>query len=100
MLSLLKALPDYSLASTSGFPYDVSIYKEKKKEYVVAVELEDNVAELHEYLFDETDYVPSSTVQSISSTIVDKTGVKEGSAIYNTDAYNETVGVDGTSDLK
>ena len=38
--------------------------------------------------------------QSISSTIVDKTGVKEGSAIYNTDAYNETVGVDGTSDLK
>lgn len=100
ILSLLKALPDYTISSTSGFPYDLSIEKMNGAEYDVPAELDNNVIELHEYLFNETDYTPSATVQGISDYIVDKTGVTEESSTFNTDAYNETVGVDGTDDLK
>lgn len=100
IVSLLKALPDYSISSTTGFPFDVTTTKIGTQDTVIPVELDNNVEELHEYLFDETDYVPSATVQNISDHIVNKTGITEESATYNTDAYNETVGVDGTEDLK
>ena len=100
ILSLLKALPDYEISSTTGFPFELTTKKISGGDTVIPAELDNNVVELHKYLFDETDYTPTSTVQKISDYIVNQTGITEDSKIINTDAYNETVGVDGTGDLK
>lgn len=99
MLYLVKALPDYELTSTSGFPFDLTTTKVGSQDTVVPAELDNNVVELHQYLFDATDYTPSATVQNISDYIVNKTGITEDSSKINTDAYNETIGVEGTGDL-
>ena len=100
ILSLLKALPDYDISSTTGFPFDLTTKTIGKEDTVIPAELDNNVVELHQYLFDETDYVPSSSVKKYSDYIVNKTGITEDSKKINTDSYNETVGVDGTMDLK
>ena len=42
--------------------------------YVFADSLEQNVKELHEYLFDNEDYNPSSTVSDISYELYNETG--------------------------
>ena len=59
-----------------------------------------NVKKLHEYMFDDTTYVPSQTVQTISSAIVNATGITTNSALINTSDYNETVGAVGTDGIK
>ena len=100
ILSLLKALPDYDISSTTGFPFDLTTKTIGKEDTVIPAELDNNVVELHQYLFDETDYVPSSSVKKYSDYIANKTGITEDSKKINTDSYNETVGVDGTMDLK
>ena len=62
----------------SGFPFEVTTcdnVKKHKGSYVTAVGLAKNVSELHEFLFGETDYQPSDTVQQISKDVVYMTDV-------------------------
>ena len=59
-----------------------------------------NVKKLHEYMFDDAAYAPSQTVQAISETIVNTTGITADSAKINTSDYNETVGATGTDEIQ
>lgn len=72
MVDLLKNINNYSIVEEGGFPIE-----ELRKtgtvgsngSCVVPVDLEKNVIWLHEFLFDETDYVPSDTVKECSRRI-------------------------------
>jgi hypothetical protein len=51
-------------------------------------------------MFDESNFVASQTVQTISETIMANTGVTAGTATINTDDYNETAGANGTDAIQ
>ncbi len=86
----LKIINRYHLGETTGFPQargDANMGK--KGACVIPQTLVSNVIKLHEFLFGEEDYTPSSTVQAISEKIAADSGMyKEGS-------YVESVGTDG-----
>lgn len=73
---ITKLIPDilsYNITYSEGWPYETRGWSSDLW-YGIPVTLESNVKELHETLFDETDYVPTQTVQDISDKIVNKTG--------------------------
>ncbi len=76
IVSLAGGLSSYTFGDTCGFPYLVEdqIYYHNAS-VVIPVDLTRNVAALHEFLYGETDYVPSLTVQEIATQIEDETGV-------------------------
>ncbi len=49
-----------------------------RSDVVIPCDLASNVTTLHEFLFDTTDYVPSTKVQENSSYIINKTGYRQG----------------------
>ena len=66
----------YNIAGTSGFPFDVKTGSVGSAgSCVIAVDLENNVKQLHEYLYGVTDYQPSETVLKISNKIINDTGI-------------------------
>ena len=66
----------YNIVGTSGFPFDVTTDSVGSAgSCVIAVDMEANVKQLHNYLFDVTDYQPSETVVKISDKIKNDTGV-------------------------
>ena len=100
MLYLLKDLGSYTLVSTTGFPFDLTTVElSVTGDTVVAADLYSNVVQLHAYLFDEEDYVPSETLMNISNEIISLTGVTTNSALVDTSDLNDTVGANGTDDL-
>ncbi len=74
MLSLVSAVFSYQLGDTCGFPYTY-VPSDIKGSVLVPADLESNVILLHEFLFEEENYVPSETVKRISAEITNKTGV-------------------------
>lgn len=101
MLSLAKSVTKYKVASTTGFPLELTTkHMPSMGDTVIPADLATNVKEIHEYLFDDTNYVPSQTVQTISSTIVNNTGITTEAALINTKDYNETAGATGTDNIK
>ncbi len=76
ILSLLSQVGSYEIEDTMGWPGDVEGYQPGSVWYAAPVNLEEQVQELHEFLFDEEDYEVSSTVKSISNTIINMTGYK------------------------
>ena len=82
ILTMASSLMSYSLADTSGFPFDLTTATYNTVGSVdVACTLESNVVALYEFLFDEEDYYPSSTVREISDTIISYTGLTEENAV-------------------
>ena len=76
ILTLAKDVAAYSLGENNGFPYDKVAMDTDAGDSVVPVNLASNVAQLHTFLFgSEEEYIPSETVQSISDTIMNRTGV-------------------------
>ena len=66
----------YNIVGTSGFPFDVVTDSVGSAgSCVVPVDMENNVKQLHTYLFDATDYQPSETVVKISDKIKNDTGI-------------------------
>lgn len=101
ILSLVKNVTSYEIKSTTGFPFELTTKTiSPMGDTVVPADLITNVKELHEYLFEDTNYVPSQTVQTISDTIVNNTGITTESALINTSDYNETAGANGTDNIK
>ena len=97
IIGLAKHVQEYSIASTSGFPFEMTTKQlSGSGDTVVPIGLEDDVAQLHEYLFGTTDYQPSKTVQAISDAIIKKTGVTENYQSINVDEFNNTAGQTGT----
>lgn len=65
--------------STTGFPYDVASWTGSAAAgyawYGPPVNLTNNVSKLHDQFFDQSGYVPTETVQEISSRISQLTGI-------------------------
>ena len=98
ILSLARHVSDYSIASTTGFPFEVTTNQlSGSGDTVIPIGLEDDVSQLHEYLFGTENYEPSNTVKAISNAIIEKTGVTENSSSINVDDFNNTAGQTGTN---
>ena len=75
LLAMAPQLLTYDIVDTTGFPFDKAAATVKGKgSCVIPINLEDNVKQLHEYLFGTTDYQPSDEVKAISSQITTDTG--------------------------
>ena len=95
--ALVKDVQKYEIGSTSGFPFKITgAQLADAGDAVVPIVLEENVKDLHKYLFGTEDYVPSNTVKAISDAIIQKTGVVAGTPSVNVDSYNDTAGQSGT----
>lgn len=69
ILSLAKDVLSYDIVDQTGFPFEKEAHTYKKVSYVFPINLQDNVIKLHEFLFDETGYVPTKSVQDLSAYI-------------------------------
>lgn len=97
ILGLAMHVKEYQIVSTSGFPFDMTTKQISKiGDSVIPIVLENNVKQLHLYLFGTENYETSNTVKYISNTIMEKTGVNENTSSINTDSYNDTAGQTGT----
>lgn len=67
LLSLAKNLLNYNLVDNTGFPFEKTTAKINKVSYVIPIGFSENVKQLHEYLYGETEYTPSSAVEAHSS---------------------------------
>ena len=66
----------YELGETTGFPFNKTPMEVGRKgSCVIPNGLEGNVTLLHEFLFQESEYQPTDTVQKISSKISNDTGI-------------------------
>lgn len=75
LLELAPQMIGYNIVDTQGFPFDrVTGTISGKGSCVIPVNMAENVKQLHEYLFDNYSYTPSSEVQEISDKITADTG--------------------------
>ncbi len=75
LLEMAPELITYDIVDTTGFPFDkVNVTISGKGDCVVPVSLEDNVRQLHEYLFENYSYTASSEVKEIAEQITADTG--------------------------
>lgn len=76
LISLAKDIFNYNIADQTGWPFEkeTGSLPSDGLSYVFADSLEQNVTELHKYLFDNEDYTPSSTVSDISYELYNETG--------------------------
>ena len=99
IMSLGRHVTNYSIVETSGFPLALTTANPSDaKDSVVAVDLANNVKKLHNVLFGNAEYEPSVTVQAISDSIVERTGVDINSPVIDTSKYNDTTDWEGTND--
>ena len=78
ILALAAGMFDYELGETTGFPFDLETPEKisgYSGSYVIAKGLEENVKQLHEFLYPDKDYTPTATVTDISDTLADMTNV-------------------------
>lgn len=76
LLSLATGIAKYSIADSFGFPFDKQAADIAAGDCVVPVNLAQNVTQLHAQLFGDENYTPSATVQEISNTIINNTGIQ------------------------
>lgn len=90
ILAYAKDIKKYRIGESGGFPYDVDTmdYGDAGN-VVVPLNLESNVKQLHEFLFGENGYSPTSTVCDISDEIIYLSGM---GAEYDTDYGSDTYG--------
>jgi LCP family protein required for cell wall assembly len=79
ILSMGMSMLSYSIAETTGFPFSHRTWTDGGDQEV-PVTLEQNVVELHQFLFENEDYTPSEDVLERSNYIINKTGFSEDSA--------------------
>lgn len=78
ILQMAMGVFDYKLGDTKGFPIEAATPESVpgySGSYVVPVGLEDNVIQLHEFLFPDENYIPTEKLTSISDNIAYITGI-------------------------
>ena len=68
----------YKIGEMKGFPFEVAGTDKiagDNASYVIPVGIENNVTQLHQFLFAEENYVPSEIVQSISNEVSELSGI-------------------------
>lgn len=79
LLALAAKIFNYKVGDSAGFPFEkIAKRYDKVGDVVIPCDLASNVTTLHTFLFDETEYVPSATVQATSAEIINKTGFRQG----------------------
>lgn len=79
LLSLAANTFNYKLGETSGFPFEKTAKGyDKVGDVVIPCDLASNVTQLHVFLYNDTNYIPSDTVQANSAEIINKTGFRQG----------------------
>ncbi len=78
LTTLMLQAFSYEVTDTSGFPFEKTTMDLSVGNAVIAADLKDNVIKLHEFLYDNTDYIPSDTVTNISYEITNATGIRTG----------------------
>jgi LCP family protein required for cell wall assembly len=76
LLTLAAGIAKYNIEDTTGFPFEYQAADISAGDCVVPVNLAANVSELHEYLFGDSSYTVSDTVQEISNQIIWNTGIQ------------------------
>ena len=76
LLALAKDVASYNLVDQTGFPFNLTTANLSAGDCVVPINLEDNVRQLHQWMFGEDSYQPSDTVQEISWQIINDTGIQ------------------------
>ncbi len=93
IIQLAKGVAKYNIVGTEGFPTDLTTQMMGKKgDCVIPKDLASNVSKLHQFLYSDADYKPSSAVYTYSDKIADD------SSVYKTSkAAEETVSEKKTS---
>ena len=77
-MPIAKSISKYEIAQTAGFPFAKTTARIHKKDCVIPMTLESNVAALHQFLYGEdASYGVSSKVKEISGKISEASGVYE-----------------------
>lgn len=76
ILYLLTQAASYEIEDATGWPFKPADYQPGKVYYTVPRNLEEQVVELHKFLFDEEDYVVSTELKAISDKLIKQTGIK------------------------
>lgn len=96
MLAIAKDIASYDIAATTGFPFRLSTKMMHCGATVIPLGLEENVTELHKFMFANESYPPSSVVHEISEKIILDSGLnKDSPTDYDMSKFNDTVGKDG-----
>ena len=78
VMPIAKSISKYEIAQTAGFPFAKTTVRIHKKDCVIPMTLESNVAALHQFLYGEdASYGVSSKVKEISGKISEASGVYE-----------------------
>lgn len=77
LAGMAKNAKKYYISQTSGFPFSHQEIKIGKKACVVPTTLESNVIQLHNFLYNTENYVPSENLKSISTHIIEVSGLGE-----------------------
>ena len=77
LIPVAKNLGNYHLGTTDGFPFSRGEAKIAKRDCVIPLTLESNVAQLHQILYGVENYEPSSMVKKISAKIAADSGMGE-----------------------
>ena len=77
LAGMAKNAKKYYISQTSGFPFSHQEIKIGKKACVVPTTLESNVIQLHCFLYNTENYVPSENLKSISTHIIKVSGLGE-----------------------
>lgn len=94
LIGMAKNARKYYIGQTSGFPFSHQEMKIEGKSCVIPTTLESNVIQLHTFLYDNTQYTPSSDVKKISAHISEVTGL--GDPGKDTES-GKNVGAEGSS---
>lgn len=73
LVPLAQNVTKYKIGDTAGFPFELKDMYVGKQDCVIPTTLSSNVSQLHNFLFAAENYVPSSSVESISASIEEKT---------------------------
>lgn len=74
LLSMVPALASFNVGESIGWPYETKGATISGVWYGVPTTLEENVKQLHQEVFEDTDYEVPESVKTISQKIVNKTG--------------------------
>ncbi len=102
IVSYLSKITSFSIVGQDGFPQSdmrSTGTVGRKGSCVIPQTLASNVEWLHEYLFDDTDYVVSATVQEYSDRVASDTGSRVYSGSSGTGDGADSTNADGTSDI-
>ena len=76
LIGLMTKIGKFNMGDNTGFPFDNTTGAVGNLgDLVIPVDLSANVKQLHEFLYNDTEYTPSPKVQSLSDTIRSNTGV-------------------------